>query len=171
MSLLILFARKMSLKNQINDYNYKLMQKKQELMDLQQYTAAIADGSVSMNDLTTTPATMFGRMSQYMVGSHNYAMNAATQNMAYLQGTNQVQTVSQDGAAQAQYQQMVFKNLYEQQRAQFQKAEEAKLNVKNKAIDNECLKIEQQLKQLEAEYQAIGSAVDKYAQETAPKFA
>ena len=28
-----------------------------------------------------------------------------------------------------------------------------------------------QLKQLEAEYQAIGSAVDKYAQETAPKFA
>ena len=132
MSLLILFHRKMSLKEQINDKNYQLMQKKQELYDLQSYTAAIADGSVSMNDLTTSPASMFGNMSQYMVGSHNYAMNAAQQNMAYLQGTNQVGQVSQDATAQNQYQMAVFKNLYDQQKAQYQKAEEAKLQVKNK---------------------------------------
>ena len=171
MSLLILFHRKMSLRQQINDKNYQLMQKKQELYDLQSYTAAIADGSVSMNDLTTSPASMFGNMSQYMVGSHNYAMNAAQQNMAYLQGTNQIGQVSADATAQNQYQMAVFKNLYDQQKAQYQKAEEAKLQVKNKQIDNECLKLEQQLKQLEAEYQSIGSSVDKYAQETAPKFA
>lgn len=171
MSLLILFHRKMSLKQQINDKNYQLMQKKQELYDLQSYTAAISDGSVSMNDLTTSPASMFGNMSQYMVGSHNYAMNAAQQNMAYLQGTNQIGQVSQDATAQNQYQMAVFKNLYDQQKAQYQKAEEAKLNVKNKQIDNECLKLEQQLKQLEAEYQSIGSACDKYASECAPKYA
>ena len=169
MSLLVLFARKMSLKNQINDINYKMMQKQQELQELQQYTAAIADGSVSMNDLTTAPASMFGRMSQYMVGSHNYAMQAAGQNMAYLQGSQQMG--GQDAQAQMQYQQIVFKNLYDQQKAQFQKAEEAKLQVKNKQIDNECLKLEQQLKQLEAEYQSIGSSVDKYASECAPKYA
>ena len=57
------------------------------------------------------------------------------------------------------------------EKAQLQKAEEAKLQVKNKQIDNECLKLEQQLKQLEAEYQAIGSSVDKYASECAPKYA
>lgn len=171
MSLLILFHRKMSLRQQINDKNYQLMQKKQELYDLQSYTAAIADGSVSMNDLTTSPATMFGNMSQYMVGSHNYAMNVAQQNMAYLQGTNQIGQVSQDATAQNQYQMAVFKNLYDQQKAQYQKAEEAKLQVKNKQIDNECLKLEQQLKQLEAEYQSIGSSVDKYASECAPKYA
>ena len=171
MSLLILFHRKMSLKQQINDKNYQLMQKKQELYDLQSYTAAIADGSVSMNDLTTSPASMFGNMSQYMVGSHNYAMNAAQQNMAYLQGTNQIGQVSADATAQNQYQMAVFKNLYDQQKAQYQKAEEAKLQVKNKQIDNECLKLEQQLKQLEAEYQAIGSSVDKYTSECAPKYA
>ena len=171
MSLLILFHRKMSLKQQINDKNYQLMQKKQELYDLQSYTAAIADGSVSMNDLTTSPASMFGNMSQYMVGSHNYAMNAAQQNMAYLQGTNQIGQVSADATAQNQCQMAVLKNLYDQQKAQYQKAEEAKLQVKNKQIDNECLKLEQQLKQLEAEYQSIGSSVDKYASECAPKYA
>ena len=171
MSLLILFHRKMSLKQQINDKNYQLMQKKQELYDLQSYTAAIADGSVSMNDLTTSPASMFGNMSQYMVGSHNYAMNAAQQNMAYLQGTNQIGQVSADATAQNQYQMAVFKYLYDQQKAQYQKAEEAKLQVKNKQIDNECLKLEQQLKQLEAEYQSIGSSVDKYASECAPRYA
>ena len=64
MSLLVLFARKLSLKNQINDINYKMMQKQQEMQDLQAYTAAIADGSVSMNDITTAPASMFGRMRQ-----------------------------------------------------------------------------------------------------------
>ena len=166
MSLLILFHRKMSLKQQINDKNYQLMQKKQELYDLQSYTAAIADGSVSMNDLTTSPASMFGNMSQYMVGSHNYAMNAAQQNMAYLQGTNQIGQVSQDATAQNQYQMAVFNNLYDQQKAQY-----PKLQVKNKQIDNECLKLEQQLKQLEAEYQSIGSSVDKYASECAPRYA
>ena len=171
MSLLVLFARKLSLKNQINDINYKMMQKQQEMQDLQAYTAAIADGSVSMNDLTTAPASMFGRMSQYMVGSHNYAMQAAGQNMAYLQGTNQIGQVSADATAQNKYQMAVCKNLYDQQKAQYQKAEEAKLQVKNKQIDNECLKLEQQLKQLEAEYQAIGSSVDKYASECAPKYA
>lgn len=169
MSLLVLFARKMSLKNQINDINYKMMQKQQELQDLQQYTAAIADGSVSMNDLTTAPASMFGRMSQYMVGSHNYAMQAAGQNMAYLQGSQQMS--GQDAQAQMQYQQLVFKNLYDQQKAQFQKAEEARLNVKDKQISNEVLKLQTQIKQLEAEYNGIDSALDNSIKDSTPRYA
>ena len=169
MSYLVLFARKMSLKNQINEKNYQLMQKRQELQDLQSYTAAIADGEVSMNDLTTAPATMFGRMSQYMVGSHNYAMNAAQQNYAYLQGTNQAGQQA-DATAQSQYQYLVMKNLYDQQKAQFRKAEEARLNVKDKQLDNQCLKIEQELKALEAEYDQIGSAVDQAVKNSAPQY-
>ncbi len=169
MSLLVLFARKMSLKNQINDINYKMMQKQQELQDLQQYTAAISDGSVSMNDLTTAPASMFGRMSQYMVGSHNYAMQAAGQNMAYLQGSQQMG--GQDAQAQMQYQQLVFKNLYDQQKAQFQKAEEARLQVKNKQMDNEVLKLQTQIKQLEQEYNSIDSALDGAIKDSTPRYA
>lgn len=159
----------MSLKSQINDKNYQLLQKRQELQDLQSYTAAIADGEVSMTDLTTTPASMFGRMSQYMVGSHNYAMNAASQNYAYLQGSGQTGQ-GQDATAQAQYQQLVMKNLYDQQKAQFQKAEQARLNVKDKQLDNECLKIEQELKLLETEYEQLGSTIDNAVKSSTPQY-
>ena len=143
------------------------MQKTQELQDLQSYTAAIADGEVSMNDLTTAPATMFGRMSQYMVGSHNYAMNAASQNMAMLQGGQQ----GQDAAAQSQYQQLVFKNLYDQQKAQFLKAEQARLHVKEKAMENDKLKLEQQLKMAEAELSQMDQAINNGIKEAAPQYA
>ena len=167
MSFLVLFARKMSLKNQVNDINYKLMQKTQELQDLQSYTAAIADGEVSMNDLTTAPASMFGRMGQYMVGSHNYAMAAAQQNMALMQGQPQ----QQDATAQAQYQQLVFKNLYDQQKAQFLKAEQARLHVKEKAMENEKLSLEQQLKMAEAELSQMDQAINNGIKEAAPQYA
>ena len=63
-----------------------------------------------------------------------------------------------------------MKNLYDQQKAQFRKAEEARLNVKEKQMDNQCLKIEQELKMLEAEYEQLGSTVDKAAQDMAPKY-
>ena len=170
MSGLVFFARSIMLKNQINDKNYQLMQKQQELQDLQAYTAAIADGEVSLQDLTTAPAGMFGQMTNYMVASHNYASGAAQQNMAYLQGTNQGQAQGQDAQAQAQYQQLVFKNLYDTQKSQFLKAEQARLQVKEKAMDNEILKLENQLKTLEAEYQQVSQASDKAAQSEAPKY-
>ena len=127
------------LKNQASDLNFKLMQKQQELQDLQSYTAAIADGEVSLNDLSTAPASMFGNMTQYMVGSHNYAMQAAQQQYGMFAGQQQV---SQDAMAQQQYQQLVFKNLYDQQKQQCLKAEQARLHVKEKSMENEKLRLE-----------------------------
>lgn len=170
MSFLVFTARKFMLRNQRNDINYKLMQKQQELMDLQAYTSAIGDGSVSLNDLTTSPTSMFGRMSQYMVGSHNYAMQAAGQDYAYLQGTMGIQQ-AQMPTAQMQYQQLVFKNLYDQRISQFQKSEEKRLQIKEKALDNEVLKLQNQLKLIEGELSALDSSIDKAAQEAAPRYA
>ena len=172
MSFLVLFARKMSLKNQISDMNYKLMQKQQELQDLQSYTAAIADGEVSMNDLTTAPASMFGRMSQYMVGSHNYASQAAQANYAMFGGMQAAQGgQTQDATAQQQYQYLVFKNLYDTQKQQYLKAEQAQLHVKEKAMENEKLKLEQQLKLLETELSTLDQSIDKGIKDSAPQYA
>ena len=181
MGFLVSFARKMSLKTQINDLNYRLMQKQQELTDLQAYTAAIADGEVSMNELTTTPASMFGRMSQYMVASHNYAYQAAQMNYAQFGGAqvSQMQAQAgqnpngqtQDAAAQQQYQYLVFKNLYDQQKQQFMKAEQAQLHVKEKAMENEKLKLEQQLKMMEAELQYLDKSIDNGIKDAAPQYA
>ena len=169
MSFLVLFARKMSLKNEVNDINYKLMQKSQELQDLQAYTAAIADGEVSMNDLTTAPASMFGRMSQYMVGSNNYAMQAAQANYAMFGGMQAGQ--NQEATAQQQYQQLIFKNLYDTQKQQYLKAEQAQLHVKEKAMENEKLKLEQQLKLLEAELGEIDKGIESGIKDSAPQYA
>lgn len=174
MGFLVSFARKMSLKTQINDLNYRLMQKQQELQDLQAYTAAIADGEVSMNELTTTPASMFGRMSQYMVASHNYAYQAAQMNYAQFGGAQVSQMQAQGGqnpASTQQYQYAVFKNLYDQQKQQFMKAEQAQLHVKEKAMENEKLKLEQQLKMMEAELQYLDKSIDNGIKDAAPQYA
>lgn len=174
MGFLVSFARKMSLKTQINDLNYRLMQKQQELSDLQAYTAAIADGEVSMNELTTTPASMFGRMSQYMVASHNYAYQAAQMNYAQFGGAQVSQMQAQGGqnpASTQQYQYAVFKNLYDQQKQQFMKAEQAQLHVKEKAMENEKLKLEQQLKMMEAELQYLDKSIDNGIKDAAPQYA
>ena len=103
-----------------------------------------------------------------MVGSHNYAMTAAQQNMAMLQGGQQQ---GQDATAQAQYQQLVFKNLYDQQKAQFLKAEQARLHVKEKAMENEKLSLEQQLKMAEAELSQMDQAINNGIKDAAPQYA
>lgn len=169
MAFLVLFARKMSLKNQVSDLNYKLMQKEQELQDLQSYTAAIADGEVSLNDLSTTPATMFGNLTNYMTTSHNYAMTTAQQQFGALSG--QMGQVSTDATAQQQYQNLLFKNLYDTQKQQVLKAEQAKLHTKEKAMENEKLKIEQQLKLAEAELQTLDQAIDNGIKDAVPQYA
>ena len=168
MTFLVLFARKMMLKNQASDLNFRLMQKQQELQDLQAYTASIADGEVSLNDLSTAPASMFGNLTQYMVGSNNYAMTAAQTQFGALQGTPQVST---DANMQQYYQSLVFKNLYDTQKQQYLKAEQAKLHVKEKAMEKEQASLEQQLKLIEAELSKMDQAIDNGIKDAVPQYA
>ena len=169
MTFLVLFARKMMLKNQASDLNYRLMQKQQELQDLQSYTAAIADSEVSLNDLSTSPASMFGNMTQFMVGSNNYASATAQSQFGAL--TGQLPQVSPDAAVQNQYQNIVFQNLYNTQKQQYLKAEQAKLHVKEKSMENEKLKLEQQLKLIEAELGNIDRSIDNGIKDAVPQYA
>ena len=81
------------------------------------------------------------------------------------------QPVTQDAMAQAQYQQLVFKNLYDQQKQQYLKAEQARLHVKEKSMENEKLKLEQQLKLIEAELSTIDQSIDKGIKDSAPQYA
>ena len=49
-------------------------------------------------------------------------------------------------------------------------ASQARLNQKDKQLDNQILKLEQELKVLEAEYDQIGSALDSAAKSSAPQY-
>ena len=175
MSFLVFTARQYMLKHQRSEINYRLMQKQQELMDLQSYTAAIGDGSVSLNDLTTVPSTMMGRLSQYMVASNNFAGQTAGMDMTQLSGVMGMQQAQSGQVTNPQYQmlsqQLMYNNLYQQRLDQFRKSEEKKLQVKEKSMEQECLKLQNELKLVENELQALESAIGKSAQELAPKFA
>lgn len=175
MSFLVFTARKYMLRNQRNEINYKLMQKQQELMDLQTYTSAIGDGSVSLNDLTTMPTSMMGRLSNYMVASNNYAGQTAMMDYSQLSGVMGMQQAQSGQVTNPQYQmlnqQMMYNNLFQQRLSQFQKTEEKRLQIKEKAMEQECLRLQNQLKLIENELQSLDSSIDRAAQEAAPKYA
>ena len=170
MSLLIMLHRQHYLKNRINELDYKLMQRKKDLINLSTYSASVADGSVTFDELTNCPSNLFNRMTGFMFNSHNAAMMGAQQNFQQMTAAGALTQQGADAQQQAAYSQMVMQNLYKQQREQAANYEERILNEQNKRIDQECLQIENELKQLQAEYDGVKQAADKAAQSEAPAY-
>ena len=85
MSFLIFAYRKLDILSRKNDLNYRLMNLTRKLSDLQQYSANIGDGSVSMSDMMNTPGSMFNRQLMFMQYSHNAALFGANQQMQMMQ--------------------------------------------------------------------------------------
>ena len=156
MSPLIFAYRKLQLIHQRNDLQYRLMQLTKKLSDLQQYSANVADGSVSMSDMMNTPGSMFGRQMMYMQYAHNGALMSANQNMAMMQPVMAMQMQQMPNPQyQAMYQQWIFKSLYNQARENIGKQESKLLNEQEKQIQAEKAKIETQLKMIEQEYESV----------------
>ena len=105
------------------------MELTRKLSDLQQYSANIADGSVSMSDMMNTPGSMFGRQMMFMNYAHNAALFGAQQNMAMMQPQIAMQMQQMpDPNMQMMYRNWIFQNLYKQQREQVAKQEAKLLN-------------------------------------------
>lgn len=170
MSLLIFSYRRQSIIALKNRLNFRLMQLNQKLMDLQQYSASIADGSVSMNDLMSTPGSMFGRMSIFLQSSHQAAYANAMQNARPVMAMNQATMAQMPPQLQQQYQQYIFKSLYEQGRQKFAEQEKRLLNNEDKRIEQEKAQLETQLKMLSAEEETVKSAEESEAKNSAPKY-
>ena len=174
MAILTMMGRKSYLKNRINELEYKLTQAQQRRNDLSTYAASVGDGSISYEDLTSCPSNLFGRMTQYMMTSHNAAMMGAQQNMALLQGSGQLgQVQGTDQAAiqqQNAYQNLVFQQLYKQQRDQFAQYESKRLNAEEKQLDQECIKIENELTLVQNEYASLNKVMDSAAQNDTARY-
>lgn len=170
MSLLIFGFRKICIIRQKNDLNYRLMQLTKKLSDLQQYSANIADGSVSMFDMMNTPASMFNRQMMYSMYSHNMALAGAQQNFMMMGPMISMQMQQMNPQSQAMYQQWIFKNLYQQQKERVNKVEQKLLNQQETQIQQEKAKLESQLKMLDQELQSISEAEDKAVQAWKPQF-
>ena len=168
MAILTMMGRKSYLKNRINELEYKLTQAQQRRNDLSTYAASVGDGSISYEDLTSCPTTLFGRMTQYMTTAHNASMMGAQQNMAMLQASGQIGNVqgTDEQAIQQQnaYQNLIFQQLYKQQRDQIAQYEAKRLNAEEKQLDQECIKIENELTLVQNEYASLSKAMDSAAQ-------
>ena len=160
--------RKSFLKNRMNQLEYQLIQKQQAKSELSTYAASVADGSISYEDLSNCPSQLFGRMTQFMFNSHNAAMMGAQGSMAQMQAAGMIGGATGTDAAAVQQQQMynqlVFQNLYKQQREQAAKVEAKILNEQEKQMDQEVLKLQNELTLVQNEYNTISKAVDSAAQ-------
>lgn len=154
------------------DISLKLIQLRQRQMDLQSYASSIADGSVSMNDLFGAPASVFMRMTGFMTYSHQQALmgaqNALPGMLAMAQGSGVFNNMNQQ--TQQQYQQMLFKNLYDKERERFNHQEQKVLNHEDKRIEQQVAQLNTQLQMLEAEEKNITQAESEEAKNSAPKF-
>lgn len=171
MSILILTFRKLRLIQEIANANMKMMELQRKLLDYQNYSAGISDGSVSMNDLMNCPPSLFGRMTQYLQYSNAAAIQGAQQKYAYMAPMYMAQMQNQSPQAQQQMQYYLQKSLYEQEREKFAQVETKLLNKEDTKIQQEMARLNTQIQMLEAEQKNVDSAIDKDAQNSAPKYA
>lgn len=170
---LMLTARLFDIIHQKYDYQKRQREISQKIFDLQKYASNIGDGSISMQDMMRTPASLFQRSMMYMNYAHNGAMMGANQNMQQMMMLPMVQNQMaqmQDPNQQAMYQQWMFKNLYEQERQKFAKQEEKLLHEQEKELQKEKTDIEIQIKMLEEEYNATKQAVSDSAKYWKPEY-
>lgn len=158
--------------NRKSNVNQKLIALRQRQFDLQSYSSAVADGSVSMNDLFGAPPTMFMRMTAHMMSSHQQALVAAQQGlpgMMAMAGANGMFANLQP-EMQRQYQQMIFKNLYDKEREKFARQEGKIISQEDKRIEQQVAQLTTELQMLEAQEKSLVQAVSEEAKNSAPKY-
>lgn len=150
----------------------KLLELQQKQMDYQRYASNVADGTVSLNDLLDCPASMFNRMSVFMVYSNQAAMAGAQQKFGQTMALAQGQGIfaNMQAQQQQQYQQAMFKSLYDQERENFSKVEQKILNNEDTKIQQQIAQIQTQLTMLDAEEKSVSEAESKAAENSAPKY-
>ncbi|HNW26063.1 MAG TPA: hypothetical protein PKI94_04655 [Candidatus Gastranaerophilaceae bacterium] len=168
MGFLIAAYRKQDIIRRKYDLEFKEVQLQQLLNDLLSYSSSIADGSVSLSDLSNAPVSVFNRMSNYMTTSHNGSLTTAQQQLSMYKASGQLDSV--DAQYRQQYEQMLLKQLYDRERERYQKIEEKILNEKEKKLTAEKTKIDEQLKLLNAELDEVNKLEDASAKQSAPKF-
>ena len=170
MGLLIFAYRKQDIIRRKSDLELTLMKLKQKLSDLHSYSSSIADGSVSLNDLMKAPPSVFNRMSMFMMYSHQGAMSGAQEKFNFITATQGAVPQMPNAQLQQQYAQMLFNNLYKQEKEKFLEREKYTLNEQDKKISQQSETIQAQLKMLEAELASTKEGEDKYAKDSAPKY-
>ena len=150
--------------------NLKLNDLNQEMLDLQNYAATIANNSISMSDMANTPSSMFSRLANFVNWSQMTSRNNTESVFANLSASGQLQTSFGDANQQMAYINSVKNSIFQQQMQSCIQVETKLLNAKETKIQQEINKLQTRLEMLNAEEQSAKSAQQESAQNSAPNY-
>lgn len=164
-------ARVHALMYQKSNIEYRLMKLTKKLQSLQQYSALIANGGVSIGDLLSSPGVNMGRTMNYLAWAHNNSLMYMQQNAPQAIAWYQAQMGnSQSAQNNAQMQQWIMTQLYQQGRDRAMQIETRNMKIEEDKIAQEKERLEAQGKSVEAELKAAKEGRDKAIQDMAPKY-
>lgn len=171
MGFLMFTARVHDLIQQKHSIEYRLAKITKQLRDFQQYSSIVANGSISIGDLLSSPGSMMGRTMNYLAFAHNSSMQYMQQNAPYMQQMYMQQMGQQQNAQQQQQMQnYIMRMLYMQGRDRAAQIETRNLNQEEKRIAQEKEKTEALLASVNQELQAAKQARDQGIKDMAPKY-
>ena len=170
MTWVFLSLRKMQLKQRLSNYQNRLIQISQKLMDMQELAAAVADGKITYMEGASAPSSLFGTQMNFLGQSSSIAYQSAqVKTNAYLQ---QMQTINQATGGQYQYSldptsmagyiqdgqiqpYLIFNSIYQEELDAYANQYAQELNRQEQDLEQEKLTLETQIKAIQAEYEAV----------------
>jgi len=167
--------RSAKIKSELSDLRLKQMKLQDKIAALAQYSANIADGIITPEEMANSPASVFGRQMNYMISNIPMAMIQGSQAFSLYMGQYgpQMQAFSRDPSMAMMMNanpMMLQMNFFKQALERQGKIEQEKLHVEEKKLQKELSGIEVRIKMLETEQQSLAKAVDNEIRQNAPKF-
>ncbi len=126
--------------------------------DLQRYASNIADGKISMKEMTDVPSKLFGRQSIFQQYAHNRSLQMANMQMGMMAPMMAMQMQAMNPQYQAMYQQNMFMNLYKEARQEAAKEEQKLLNEQEKELVLEKEKLQALAQEYDVELKGLKEA-------------
>lgn len=164
-------ARVHALMYQKSNIEYRLMKLTKRLQSLQQYSALIANGGVSISDMLSSPGVNMGRMMNYLAWAHNNSLLYMKQNAGpAIQWYQSQMGNSQNAENNQQMQRWIMTQLYQQGRDRAMQIETRNLKVEEDRIAQEKERLEAQGKSVEAELKSAKEGRDAAIKDMAPRY-
>ncbi len=158
MCLFMILTRKLQLIRLKYDVNSKIMNITRRIGDLQRYASNIADGKISMKEMTDVPSKLFGRQSIFQQYAHNRSLQMANMQMGMMAPMMAMQMQAMNPQYQALYQQNMFMNLYKEARQEAAKEEQKLLNEQEKELVLEKEKLQALAQEYDVELKGLKEA-------------
>lgn len=164
----IFTMRKLMLTNRINSIQLKMMEISQKTMDLASYSANIADGNVSIEELANSSASIYQRQmlfNQVNGANANVQADAAMQNLIASGGIANAQASGAEVNLNS-----LFTSFYQNAMKSAAENEQKKISVMEKELDQQRLKLETQLQAAQKELEQVEQAETKGIEMSTPKY-